>query len=79
MGDRARVQDKLTLITSEGAEVAVDLVDHSPEGAKLMLDRPVRIGTSVELMVNNDPLRGVVRYCTKGDRGGYTIGLKFGA
>ena len=74
--DRTRTHYRVKLIADEWTFDA-DLADHSAEGARLMLDSPVKIGTPVRLLVARDSFEGEVRYCVyEADRRRYTVGLR---
>jgi hypothetical protein len=77
MTDRSLLRSRLALLVGE-EPVDAELADYSTEGARLRLDRPVKIGTVVRLVVGTDEFRGVVRYCTvEPDRAEYTVGVRF--
>ncbi len=74
--DRSRTHYRVTLIADE-VTFDAELADHSAEGARLMLESPVKIGTLVRLLVAQDSFDGEVRYCVyEADRRRYTVGLR---
>jgi hypothetical protein len=65
------------LLTQEGAEVEAEIVDHSSQGARVLVEKPIQLGTVVRLVVGSDQFSGLVRYCTREDgRGKYTVGVR---
>lgn len=78
--DRTRVHYPIKLAIGAGEEsleVDAELLDHSSEGARLIVEKPVKLGSLVRLLVGADQFSGAVRYCTLDQaRGRYLIGVR---
>jgi hypothetical protein len=57
-------------------QVLGDVADLSDSGARLHLDRPVPVNTSIHLAAGSQKRKCTVRYCVKRIRG-YAIGVSF--
>ncbi|MEO8100124.1 MAG: PilZ domain-containing protein [Acidobacteriota bacterium] len=78
--DRSHVSYHVKLTVGEGDELDAELADHSPEGMRLILVSPIRIGSRVSLSLEGGPFIGTVRYCTRDeDRGKYVVGVLLGS
>ena len=56
--------------------IVADVADLSLSGARLLLDRPVPVNTSIRLAVDDQQRSCKVRYCVKRIRG-FAIGVSF--
>jgi hypothetical protein len=62
--------------TQQTIRMVGDLADLSQSGARVHLNRPVPVNTSVRMAMVNQERNGKVRYCVKQIRG-YAIGVQF--
>ena len=73
MGDR---RFEFRIITNDPVEVrweesgnakvrAGEFCDRSPSGARIRLDRAIRVLTPIHLLTGREDIKGTVRYCTR--------------
>ncbi|MEO8100123.1 MAG: PilZ domain-containing protein [Acidobacteriota bacterium] len=75
--ERNYVRASVKLALGDEEELDAEVADHSVEGARLILDSPVKIGTRVRLYLRGDQFGGTVRYCTLDEgRGKYVVGVQ---
>jgi PilZ domain. len=71
-----KVELQWTDATAQTIRISGMLADLSPSGARLHLDRPVPLNTTLRLTLANQEKTGTVRFCTKRVRA-YTVGVQF--